>query len=226
METPVSEKKTPGQRKKNVLDWVEELVIAVVIIGVVFTFFFRIITVTGNSMAPNYSDGDRVLVTGAALGVEQGDVVVVVNVLEEPIIKRVIATEGQVVDFDPDTRAVLVDGQPVDETQFGLENGITDLPYSSFEVLEFPQTVPEGCVFVLGDNRSVSEDSRYQRVGMIDTRTFWVRPWCASSPWTASAWPSKEVRGREDAPWKRGHTRRRAREGPGASASPCWNGWR
>lgn len=170
METPVSEKKTPGQRKKNVLDWVEELVIAVVIIGVVFTFFFRIITVTGNSMAPNYSDGDRVLVTGAALGVEQGDVVVVVNVLEEPIIKRVIATEGQVVDFDPDTRAVLVDGQPVDETQFGLENDITDLPYSSFEVLEFPQTVPEGCVFVLGDNRSVSEDSRYQRVGMIDTR--------------------------------------------------------
>ena len=169
-ETPVSEKKTPGQRKKNVLDWVEELVIAVVIIGVVFTFFFRIITVTGNSMAPNYSDGDRVLVTGAALGVEQGDVVVVVNVLEEPIIKRVIATEGQVVDFDLDTRAVLVDGQPVDETQFGLENGITDLPYSSFEVLEFPQTVPEGCVFVLGDNRSVSEDSRYQRVGMIDTR--------------------------------------------------------
>ena len=170
METPVSEKKTPGQRKKNVLDWVEELVIAVVIIGVVFTFFFRIITVTGNSMAPNYSDGDRVLVTGAALGVKQGDVVVVVNVLEEPIIKRVIATEGQVVVFDPDTRAVLVDGQPVDETQFGLENGITDLPYSSFEVLEFPQTVPEGCVFVLGDNRSVSEDSWYQRVGMIDTR--------------------------------------------------------
>ena len=65
---------------------------------------------------------------------------------------------------------LLQDGQPVDETQFGLENGITDLPYSSFEVLEFPQTVPEGCVFVLGDNRSVSEDSRYQRVGMIDTR--------------------------------------------------------
>ena len=103
-------------------------------------------------------------------GVEQGDVVVAVNVLDEPIIKRVIATEGQTVDFDYEAGAVLVDGQPVDETQFGLENGITEEPYSSFELLEFPQTVPEGCVFVLGDNRAVSEDSRYLDVGMIDTR--------------------------------------------------------
>ena len=93
-----------------------------------------------------------------------------VNVLDEPIIKRVIATEGQTVDFDYEAGAVLVDGQPVDETQFGLENGITEEPYSSFELLEFPQTVPEGCVFVLGDNRAVSEDSRYLDVGMIDTR--------------------------------------------------------
>ena len=90
--------------------------------------------------------------------------------LEEPIIKRVIATEGQTVDFDYEAGVVYVDGQPVDETQFGLENGITSEPFSSFELLEFPQTVPEGCVFVLGDNRAVSEDSRYQDVGMIDER--------------------------------------------------------
>ena len=160
----------PGSFRQSLLEWVEVIVGSVVFVTILLTFVARIITVDGSSMSPTYENGDRVLATSLAGPADQGDVVILVNVLEEPIIKRVIATEGQVVDFDPDTRAVLVDGQPVDETQFGLENGITDLPYSSFEVLEFPQTVPEGCVFVLGDNRSVSEDSRYQRVGMIDTR--------------------------------------------------------
>ncbi len=160
-------KKTTSE---TVLEWAEELVIAVVIIAMAFTFLFRVITVTGTSMVPNFNDGDRVLVTGFSFGLKQGDVVVITNVLEEPIIKRVIATEGQTVDFDYDMKSVLVDGQLVDETVFGLKNGITDLPYTSFELLEFPQKVPEGCIFVLGDNRAVSEDSRYQVVGMIDTR--------------------------------------------------------
>lgn len=155
---------------QTVLEWAEELVIAVVFIAVAFTFLLRVITVTGTSMSPNYDDGDRVLVTGSAFSVKQGDVVVITNVLEEPIIKRVIATEGQTVDFDYEAGAVLVDGQPVDETEFGLPNGMTDVPYTSFELLEFPQKVPPGCVFVLGDNRSVSEDSRYKVVGMVDRR--------------------------------------------------------
>lgn len=154
---------------KNVLDWAEEIVIAVVVIAVAFTFLFRVITVSGTSMVPSYNDGDRVLVRSTSR-VKQGDVVVITNVLDEPIIKRVIATEGQTVDFDLDSKAVLVDGTAVDETVFGLENGITDFPYTSFELLEFPQRVPDGCVFVLGDNRAVSEDSRYKIVGMIDER--------------------------------------------------------
>lgn len=152
------------------LDWVEELVIALAIIAVVFTFCFRIITVSGTSMVPNYEDGDRILVVNALTPPKQGEVVVIVNVLEEPIIKRVIATEGQTVDFDYGAKAVLVDGKPVDETAFGLENGITEYPYTSFELLDFPQTVPKGCIFVLGDNRAVSEDSRYRIIGMVDKR--------------------------------------------------------
>ncbi len=161
---------TRSKTVRTILEWIEEVVIAIVLITVVFTFVCRVVTVTGTSMVPSFHEGDRVLVVSDLNGVEQGDVVVIVNVLEEPIIKRVIATEGQVVDFDYETKSVLVDGQVVDETKFGLENGITDEPFSSFEVLEFPQTVPEGCVFVLGDNRAVSEDSRYQDVGMIDER--------------------------------------------------------
>ena len=101
---------------------------------------------------------------------DQGDVVILVNVLEEPIIKRVVATEGQTVDFDEDMGELVVDGQPLTGETYHIANGITYVPDRPGEVLEFPQTVPEGCVFVLGDNRSVSEDSRYQRVGMIDTR--------------------------------------------------------
>lgn len=159
-----------GKTTRSVLEWVEELVLAVVIIAVVFTFVCRVITVSGTSMVPSYENGDKVIVVDDYFGVKQGDVVVITNVLEEPIIKRVIATEGQTIDFDYDAKTVLVDGEPVDESQFGLENGITDAPYSSFETLTFPQTVPEGCVFVLGDNRAVSEDSRYKVVGMIDTR--------------------------------------------------------
>ena len=160
----------PSRTVRTILEWIEELIIAMVLIAIVFTFVCRVVTVTGTSMVPNFHDGDRVLVVNDLTGVEQGDVVVIVNVLDEPIIKRVIATEGQTVDFDYESKSVLVDGQTVDETQFGLENGITEEPFSSFALLDFPQTVPEGCVFVLGDNRAVSEDSRYQDVGMIDER--------------------------------------------------------
>ena len=62
------------------------------------------------------------------------------------------------------------DGEALNETQFGIENGITFHPYDGYEALVFPQTVPKGCVFVLGDNRTVSRDSRYAEIGMIDTR--------------------------------------------------------
>lgn len=160
----------PAKGVKTLYEWLEEIVIALTLVILVFTFLFRVVTVTGESMLPNFVEGQKLIVTNLGHSVEQGTVVVITNVLNEPIIKRVIATEGQTVDIDYETGVVYVDGEAVDETQFGLENGITTRPYSTLEVMVFPQTVPEGCVFVLGDNRSVSKDSRYTEVGMVDTR--------------------------------------------------------
>ena len=160
----------PAKGVKTLYEWLEEIVIALTLVILVFTFLFRVVTVTGESMLPNFVEGQKLVVTNLGHSVEQGTVVVITNVLNEPIIKRVIATEGQTVDIDYETGVVYVDGEAVDETQFGLENGITTRPYSTLEAMVFPQTVPEGCVFVLGDNRSVSKDSRYTEVGMVDTR--------------------------------------------------------
>lgn len=167
------QQEVPSSKEKfqrSVLEWTETIVMAIVLVAVVFTFVVRVITVDGGSMKPTYHDGDRVLVSGFAGEIEKGDIVIIVNTLEEPIIKRVVATAGQTVDFDPVLGEVTVDGVPLMGEEFGIENGITAVPDLPGQVLEFPQTVPENCVFVLGDNRGNSTDSRYLEVGMIDHR--------------------------------------------------------
>ena len=83
-----------------------------------------------------------------------------------PIVKRVIAVEGQTVDIDSDTGIVYVDGKPLDEPYTKVLNS-TSVKSSD---LQFPLTVSEGCVFVMGDNRIVSCDSRNPQVGLIDKR--------------------------------------------------------
>lgn len=153
-----------------VLDWVETIVTAFAIVTVIFTFIARVVTVDGGSMEPNYYDGDRVLVTSLAGEAQRGDVVIIVHTLDETLIKRVVATEGQVVDFDNDLGELIVDGQVVSGDVYGTRNGITFASDNAGNTMEFPQTVPEGCVFVLGDHRDNSTDSRKMSVGMVDRR--------------------------------------------------------
>lgn len=154
---------------KSAFEWAEDLVIAFSIVCILFTFIMRNVTVDGSSMVPNFYDGERVLITGQARDLDQGDVVVIANVHEDgPIIKRILATEGQTVDFDRQMNAIVVDGSWVDDRQFGVENGITQISDSEYMLLNFPIDVPEGCVFVLGDNRTNSLDSRI--LGVIDSR--------------------------------------------------------
>lgn len=157
--TPVNEAVT------NCFEWVEALITSLIVVVVLFTFLFRIVNVSGPSMLPNLKSGDRVVLQSYFYHPQRGDVVVITHAekYDEPIIKRVIALENQVVNIDYQTGTVSVDGVALDESAY-IKNGITT-QHADFT---FPLTVPKGHVFVLGDNRPVSNDSRYKDIGMID----------------------------------------------------------
>lgn len=153
---------------RSCYDWMEALIPALVITLLFFTFIIRSNVVVGPSMMPNFKDGYKLWVSCVNYQPKNGDVIVVDGsgtALDEVIVKRVIAKEGQTVDIDFQTGTVYVDGKALDEKKY-IENGITTQQYD----MEFPQTVPKGHVFVLGDNRPVSLDSRDSQVGMIDER--------------------------------------------------------
>ena len=149
---------------RNLYEWVGEIVIAVSIVAVLFSFLFRVVPVYGDSMLPNFKNNDKLIISSFLHKPQQGDVIVAVDVLDNPIIKRVIAVGGQTVDIDNETGAVYVDGKVLDESAY-IENGITFS--NGADKISFPITVKEGYVFALGDNRPVSQDSRFSSVGEI-----------------------------------------------------------
>ena len=158
------EEKVPG---RSLFEWVQAGVFAVLAVVLLFTFAVRLIGVDGHSMVPTLQDGDRLLIVSSLLDsdYDYGDIVVLRKdtFMDEPIVKRVIATEGQTVDIDFSAGVVYVDGEALDEPY------INEPTYVE-EGTEFPLTVPEGSVFVLGDNRNHSSDSRDSSLGTVDTR--------------------------------------------------------
>ena len=150
------------------LSYLHDLVFLIAGVLLVFSLFFRIIVVSGPSMKNTLIDGDWLVLLGNVLysEPEQGDIIVISKESYDngtPIIKRVIATEGQTVDIDFVNGHVFVDGVRL------IENYI-NTPTNLFEGVEFPLTVDEGCIFVMGDNRNESKDSRSPEIGLIDTR--------------------------------------------------------
>lgn len=152
---------------RETYEWVRSLVSAVLTITLIFTFVIRMMGVVGHSMVPTLQEGDRLLVLSSWLcgDFEYGDIVVAYKESfdNEPIIKRVIATEGQTVDIDFTLGRVFVDGVPLSEDY------INDLTYYS-EGTEFPLTLGEGELFLMGDNRNRSSDSRNSSLGAVDER--------------------------------------------------------
>ena len=161
------EEKQQKESGRELYEWVQALVGSVLAVVLVFTFVIRLIGVDGHSMVPTLQDGDRLLVMNSMLydDYKYGDIVVLrkETFMQEPIVKRVIATAGQTVDIDFDEGVVYVDGRALEEDY------INERTYLE-EGTEFPLTVPEGSIFVMGDNRNRSSDSRDSRLGTVDTR--------------------------------------------------------
>ena len=180
------------ETKKNnfageLLEWVDSIVVSAVVVVLLFTFVFKIVGIKGESMTNTLMEGDKVLVYSCNYTPEVGDIVVISrnasNIIEdesgehERIIKRVIATEGQTVDIN-DSGLVSVDGVEI------ADSYIREYKSTFKKDVQFPHVVKEGCVFVLGDNRRNSLDSRSSGIGDVDVRYILGKAVCRISPFS------------------------------------------
>lgn len=166
--------------RQSLFEWLELLAVVLVIIVTLFTFVISVVGVDGSSMYPTLHDRDLMLVQRIGYSPQQGDVVVLRKdntFANQALVKRVIATGGQTVYIDYDANTITVDGQTLEEPYLNFEyDDLYGSDYMADRVDLDPQyvnqafTVPEGCVFVCGDNRNHSSDSRVAQLGMVDER--------------------------------------------------------
>jgi len=170
----------------NLKEWVSSVVTAILVVIICFSFFIRTSVVSGTSMVDTLHNGEMLFISRFMYKPQYGDIIVATKPYEfnengeaisEPIIKRVIALEGQSVDIDFNSGVVYVDGKMLDEPYTYTWTNL-------YEGVDFPVIIPEGCVFCLGDNRNGSHDSRANDIGMIDERYILGRAIMRIKPFT------------------------------------------
>ena len=161
----MEENRTGSRFGNEIYDWVQCIVAAIVISILLFSFGARVVGVDGSSMVPTLYNRDKLIVSSVMYTPKQGDVVILQTDTFDGnlLVKRVVATGGQTVDIDFDAGIVYVDGEPLQEDY------TAELTYVR-EDFSGEVQVPEGYVFVMGDNRNHSSDSRSDRVGVVDAR--------------------------------------------------------
>ena len=172
------------RRRKEIYDWIQSMMVALIICVAIFVFCIRVIDVSGTSMYPTLYNEDKMLVSPLFYTPKAGDIVVFKSDTydsNKALVKRVIAVEGDVLNIDFEHGIVYVNGTPITEPYI-YEPTTTKLDFIG------PKTVPEGCVFVMGDNRNASTDSRDQRIGMVDTRTILGKVYAVIYPLDKLGW--------------------------------------
>lgn len=191
-----NEEEPPKNRIADVLDWTACFVYAIAAVLALNLFFFRSITVSGDSMNDTLIDNDKVIATNFMYTPQYGDIVIVeadklmmhgTAVYGEAIIKRVIATEGDVVRIDTDKGVVYRNGEALEEDY--IKEHMTKPMGVGWIESNTDYTVPEHCVFVMGDNRNNSNDSRNMAaVGFVDTNFIMGKAVVRYAPFKSFKW--------------------------------------